>query len=182
MIASIINTATIKSKLRPEYRGIAKDAQPFVDVYRAEALLHGIIFKKDVTIGFKKINDGSVVGLCHLGSFLREFREIDLDTDFWAPASQLTRENLINHEMTHCFCGRGHDWAEGKNYPETTNLNKILEKILNTLNYEERKADKGFFSDGCPMSIMFTSVLTDNCSMQHADHYKEEMFDRCQPY
>jgi hypothetical protein len=156
--------------------------------YEILAFLHGICIENHVTMGFsdiriKKKKGRGIVGLCMYG---KNFREIDIDYDYWQKQSMLGRQTLIFHEMTHCLCGRMHDWdyntpypEPGSNEPDSLDVNKIV--TINPM-VDTKGLANGFLNDECPMSIMYPYVVSDGCMQKHLKMYLDEMFDRCQPY
>lgn len=165
-----------KGKIEPEHKGVDKEIQSIVNDYKRLASLRGIHFKKEITIGFKEIESDSIVGLCHYGN---NFREIDLDKTYWKRSSEDTKITLLFHELTHCYCYRDHDWKEGEIYisPQIMELvGKIFTKPF------RKKPEPGFYDDDCPLSIMYPSVVSDECVLDHSTEYIKEMFDRCEPY
>jgi hypothetical protein len=168
------------SKTRPEYKGVDAKIQKYESEYKNLALARGIKFKNPVTIGFNTIKNkrraGAVIGLCTCS---KNFREIDVDRAYWNANSDQSRRVLVFHEMTHCLCGRDHDYKKGSLYPDA---DTIRSKIMESVEKVFYKMDPGILSDGCPMSIMYPLILTDECSLAHWDMYKKEMFNRCVPY
>ena len=155
MIGYIKNT---KTKFWPEFKGVDPRVSKYVDEYLRLAKENGIEFDGKVTIGFKDINDELTIAQCNYGSF---FREIDIDNTIWNRHSEITRLVTILHELSHCYCDRDHDWGDGREY-------------------DKKKNDGvGFFSDGCPMSILYPVIVEDRCVSGHYDFYTKEMFHRC---
>ena len=162
-------------KLAPEYEGVDPRVAPYVDEYIGLANDQGITFDKKVTIGLHKIPEHQIIGWC---TEAFTFREIDLDTEYFVSGSELSRKMLIFHELTHCYCDRGHDFNAGKDYPEPSNLNSLhIFPRLSPL-----KDVEGYFPDTCPLSIMHPIHIDDFCAQHHYAHYIKEMFDRCLPY
>lgn len=162
-------------KFRPEYQGVDPRVQGLVDEYIWLSKQNHIAFGKTVTVGFKKINRGNVIGVCTYGD---DFREIDLDIDFWENTEPFERMALAYHELTHCYCTRDHDWAEGKEYPETE-----AKRIAEALEWRKKGGERpGRFEDGCPTSLMYPVIVEKDCVMSHYQHYVDEMFERCDPY
>lgn len=174
-----------KSKSAPEHKGVDKGLESYVNKYKDLAKKHGINFTKSVSMGFSEINakdkGRNVVGLCTYG---KEFREIDVDTKYWVKSTKETRRTLIFHEMTHCLCGRPHDYGEGKEYPNpiVEAAMKALSKYLGSMQEPFWHRQPGFYMDGCPLSVMHPIVLDDDCVDNHWDDYEDEMFNRCKPY
>ena len=165
-----------KSKPSPDHAGIDDEIRSFEVMYRLDATANRIFFDKPVSIGFSSIKTKSkseaVVGLCTYGA---NFREIDVDRNYWDKSTWITRRTLIYHEMIHCFCGRDHTF-KGGTYPEA---DVMMKKKKNTAPY---LMQPGYMADGCPMSIMYPYVLKDDCVSKHWDIYDKEMFEDCKPY
>lgn len=174
-----------KAKEKPEHVGIDKELNPYVNEYKDLASKRNIKFTKSVSMGFTDIRakdkGKNVVGLC---TYSKEFREIDIDRKYWVKSTKETRKTLIFHEMTHCLCGRPHDYGEGKEYP-----NPVVEaamaavyKVLGSMNEPFWHRQPGFYMDGCPLSIMYPIVVSDDCVDNHWEEYEQEMLNRCVPY
>lgn len=154
-----------KVRLVPKYTGV----DPKLDSYTQEWLYlakeNGITFPNKVSIGFEDINKGYTVGQCWYGGF---WREIDVDTKYWKTLDENEKDALLWHELTHCYCGRKHDYGKDKEYgDDVTKAEKIVD---------------GFMDDGCPKSIMFPEVVDSSCMDRHLFYYEREMFDRCSPW
>ena len=117
---------------------------------------------------------GNAIGVC----YFFDKREIDIDLSYWNTCSDTQRKILLFHELTHCYCGRGHDWSDGKNYPETYVQKKI--SFFRSVIFGTRKG--GYWEDGCPKSLMHPSIISDDCYMDHQERYLQEIFERCDPY
>jgi hypothetical protein len=151
-------------RFHPIHKGIAPQAQQLVNEYRILAAEHHINFAHNVTIGFVDIKVDNIIGVCYSRP---DFREIDIDSSFWDKrASQLRQKALLFHELTHCFCGREHDYGDGKPY----------------IGSEEKPTKAGYMQDGCPLSIMHPIVIDDYCMQLHYSYYIDEMFARCAPW
>lgn len=166
-------------KKAPEYKNIDPKLEELLKSYKEEATKRGIKFTKPLTMGFKDIDDGNVVGLCTYGD---DWREIDVDKKFWKKSNALTRKTLIYHELTHCLCTRGHDFGKDANYPEG-----VMAKILNDIPQHFRfymlyDPPPGYYDDGCPYSIMHPVVIDNQCMKDHKKEYAEEMWQRCKPW
>lgn len=165
----------LKIKLTPEHKGVDPRVQKYVDEYMLLSMQNNIQFYNKVTIGFKKIKDGNVIGICTYGGF---FREIDIDIDYWNNSTKVEQMALIFHELTHCYCGRSHDYGENLEYPETE-----MARIARALQWKiEGGPRPGYWDDGCPFSLMYPVVVDDNCLLAHYAEYTAEMFDRCEPW
>lgn len=157
-------------KQRPEYNGIDPKVRKMVNEYKELAKMRGIKFNKEVTVGFKNINNDSVVGLCNYGLY---FREIDLDAGYWETATYLEKLALIWHEASHCYCGRDHDHDKGKLYEKTESSIKCP---VNTV------PAPGYYMDCCPTSVMSPIIVSESCFKDHYNDYVNEMFENCEPY
>jgi len=164
-----------KGKLNPEWHDVDPKARPLYDEYLELAKRNHLTFTHTVHLGFKHIDRGNAIGVCY---YFKD-REIDLDVDYWKNNSDTQKKILLWHEMDHCYCGRSHDWAEGKNYPETYVDKKI--QFLRTI-FFGRPLRAGYFEDNCPMSLMSPTIVSDFCYMEHGEYYLKELFDRCNPY
>ena len=171
---------TIEPRNKPIHVGIDPRAKPLIRQYVDLAKTHGVKFTRRLTVGFTDIKAESgggsrVVGICFYG---KNFREIDIDNNQWNTHSPISLKNLIFHELTHCLCGRGHDYGDGEAYPSIE-----IEEILSFLNrWPFYAAKPGRYADGCPLSIMYTHVLSDRCLEEHQKDYFKEMFNRCSPW
>jgi hypothetical protein len=158
------STIGITGKLVPEYKGIDPLVRSYYDEYIFLASQNGIKFFKPITIGMKDIEDTKNlwIGMCNYGL---GFREIDIDKSYWSHADALSKQALIYHELTHCLCNRyEHDYGDGKLYPEPNSNAPDI---------------KGYYDDGCPLSIMHPTVAPSVCVSEHYEEYIKEMFDRC---
>lgn len=164
-----------KVKLAPEYTGVDPEAKTMVDEYLWLSAQYNITFYNKVTVGFKTIGRGNVVGLCTYGGL---FREIDLDTTYWNNSTYGEKVAMFFHELTHCYCGRGHTYGKGEKYPETES-GRILRALLWKVEGGPRP---GYYEDGCPTSIMHPVVVDDDCIRTHYPEYMEEMFKDCKPW
>jgi hypothetical protein len=168
----LTSCAQAKVKLLPEYTGVDPRVQSLVDEYMWLSRQNNIIFTRKVTIGFKDIKRGTTIGLC---TYSAMFREIDIDITYWNNSTKTSKMALLFHELTHCYCGRGHDYGEDKAYPETE-AGRIARAIRWKIEGGERP---GYYEDGCPSSFMHPTILDDDCTRAHYQDYVEEMFERC---
>ena len=166
-------------RLSPHHNGVDSSFKVLVGDYIDLAKEQKIFFKRSVSVGFEDINDDAVIGLCHYGV---SFREIDIDSAYWKRATAYSKRILVYHELTHCYCGRDHDYAAGKIYPEhdrpqiaSTRKNPVLEGF-------QLSSNNGYFDDGCPITIMHPVIVEDYCARIHYSHYISEMFERCEAY
>jgi hypothetical protein len=138
---------------------------------------NNVTFKEKVTIGFSSIEKDKIIGTCTYGN---NFREIDLDIEFWERADWMSKVALVYHEMAHCYCRRMHDFDDGKAYPET--VMGILIDFAMIRQPLTPMQPPGYFYDHCPKSIMHPTILDSQCFQKHYPHYVKEMFARCEPF
>lgn len=170
-------------KKHPEHRLEITNPElnQIVDEFFRIGKTQGVTFSETVSIGFVDLKKTrrKAIGLCTYGS---GWREIDLDENYWKGATWLNKIALLYHELAHCYCDRSHDWADKKMYydPETQFFMDIFnpERIPMSL----IRTPPGFFDDGCAMSLMHPTIIDDDCTKKHYDHYVREMFERCDPY
>lgn len=169
----LLASGCITAMPKPDLTGTDPSVQSYVDEYIRLAKLHDIKFNTKVNVGLSHINRNGIVGLCTYGDV---FREIHLDNLYWRGSTELTRKALVFHECSHCFCGRQHDYGEGKVYPDNAveELTKQIKAGVDT--------PPGYFEDLCSVSLMHPSLMSDFCIKKHYLEYIEEMFDRCEPY
>jgi hypothetical protein len=147
------------------HSGIDSLLSPYVNDYIR--LSNGLIKPEDVQnipINFENLKGGAV-GICY--TFVTGKKEVVIDPDYFEDAPEIKKRQLINHELSHCVCGREHDSVDG-NYED--------------FNKEFRFFDvsgKGYFDDMCPKSIMNPQMLTEICLNKRWGYYTKEMFDRC---
>ena len=170
----------IEIKLYPEYVGVDARVKPIVDEFFELSARNNIVFKNRVTVGIKKVNRKSVIGLCTRSL---SWREIDIDETFLAESSSKRAKILVFHELVHCYCSRGHDF-EGKKYSE--GIEKVLENwregIAASIPWCLEKLGHGFLEDGCSASIMNPYIVSDECAKAHYEEYLKEMLNDCVPY
>lgn len=175
--SQLVHTVHVKEKpeFGPEIQN--RQLQIITKEYFKLSARYNVKFDKNVTIGFSTITRENVIGTC---SYRPEFREIDLDSEYWKTAKWATKVALVFHEMTHCYCGRPHDFDEGEMYPDGS-LAFIIQRILLKQPFTPLRP-KGFLEDNCPQSIMYPVVLSNVCFKKHYSHYVEEMFSRCKAW
>jgi hypothetical protein len=153
--------------MAPIHKGVDPAIQPYVDSYMKLAKDHGIVFKNRGTAGFAVIGHGATIGVTYTAP---GFREIDLDIGYWNRAGAIERTVLTYHELTHLYCDRGHDYWPGKPYGKEDGGRNDPDK------------KDGFFSDSCPISLMFPYVIPRECMLVHYSQYVDELFKNCNPY
>lgn len=167
------------AKERPSFSTKITDPEVelIVEEYLALSTQYNKKFNHTVSIGFSDIKRGDVIGTCTYGS---NFREVDLDTLFWDNATWLSKVALIYHELTHCYCGRDHDFGSGTMYPDRS-LKAIIQAFLNKQPLTPLKP-AGYFGDSCPLSNMHPVMIGDSCFYKHYSYYVKEMFNRCKEW
>lgn len=169
LIISFSNCSCSNVKLHPEYKGVDPKVQVLVNEYKDLAKKQGIVFDKEVTVGFKYMGGGTVIGRCTYGW---GWREVDLDQWFWITSSDIVAKALLFHELTHAYCDREHDYSEGNYYPSPAEIDDpdyVIPK-------------DGYYPDKCPLSIMYPIIVDEDCLKKHLEDYEIEMFNRCSPY
>lgn len=156
----------IEIRYTPHHKTNDPELAIYVNEWLDLAKKEHISFKRTVTVGFKRINEDYTIGACYYG---HNFREIDVDSSAWKRMTNITRTALVWHELSHCYCGRDHDFAKGKVYPPPRTK-------------EIENKSEGYYWDGCPLTLMHPVVVSDICFIMHYDDYVHEQFDRCEPY
>lgn len=145
--------------------------EEYVDLAKKQ----GIKFKKPLKVSFTDLNEKNTIGLCYSSNY---FRKIEIDRKYWQSNTFMSRRTLIMHELTHCYCGRGHD-----NNAKTKYREDLISGIIGKSGWNYFMDNGiGYFRDRCPMSIMHPIVLSDYCSKKHFSHYEKEMFVGCIPW
>ena len=70
-------------KFHPEYKGVDPKVQGLVNEYKDLAKKQGIVFDKEVTVGFTKLGENGrfdIIGRCTYGW---GWREVDISPEFW---------------------------------------------------------------------------------------------------
>lgn len=168
-------------KTKPEHVGVDPELKAFEQEFKDLARERGITFTHDVTVGFSDLDTGiltSTIGLC---SYDDTWREIDIDKKFFHSHLTMQRRALVFHELTHCYCGRGHTYGSNAQLEFPDPVFGIFKKLLSTKPVTENE-EPAYFKDGCSVSIMHPIVVSYTCMYAHYDHYIDEMFNRCKPY
>lgn len=147
--------------------------QPYLEKFKDMGQKQGLSFKKDIELKFSDIPDKNVIGICHSSPISRS---IEISREFYKNASELQRFALLDHELAHGLCGRGHSYGNGIKYTET--LKKEPDEPL----CKDSKNLEGFYSDGCPTSLMYPFVFSDACIEKHYDEYVVEIYKNCNPW
>jgi hypothetical protein len=170
-LVSCCSTITpYREKLIPEHKGVDPAFTLYLQEYMYYASTQALKFDNTVTIGFTNLDDSKggyrVIGLTSYGN---NWREIDIDREYWYNHTNTSDMILLWHELSHSYCTRGHDYNWGKEYGEAGHIKK------------EAQID-GFYSDGCPISIMYPVIISDQCTSRHYSEYIKEMFQNCDPW
>jgi hypothetical protein len=153
----------------PEFRELTKE-------YLQLSSDHGIYHNRLVPIGLVDLSfDYPTIGTCWL---YEHHRDIDIDSTYWKKASPLGKKMLTFHEMSHCYCGRGHDYGPKAEFNYSSGFTAIFNKIL-VINKDKAH---GYYKDGCPLSIMYPTTVADACYSTHYNDYIKEMFNNCKAY
>lgn len=162
-----------KIRVKKEYTSVEPVLQSYVEEFIRAS--NGKITKKHFdgfTMGFKDYGANSnVVGTCHYS-----VNEVDISEVWWNRSStHYEKTALIFHELGHCILKRGHT-----NKPTYSGFVPWLERIGFKLGIFKELND---LSDGCPASLMNTSVVGDRCTVKHFNYYLQELFNNSdKPY
>ena len=169
LLVSLLSLSCCRVQVRvtPQYVGVDPRAKQYVDEYLLLSARYHIGFSHNVTLGFTRIEEKHIAGLTYYMGFSRE---IDIDVNYWDHATDFSRRILVWHELTHAYCGRGHTYGDDKEYSDDPQ------------DAAKRIPADGFYPDGCPVTVMFPSVLPDICAYYHYWDYIKEMFQHCEPF
>jgi hypothetical protein len=146
-----------------KHKTIDPELKRYVDYFVDMSM--GKVKKKDLiglTIGFYDSKDPTdkTVGMCHYFPY-----EIEIRRDFWYMISESKRYELMLHELGHCVLKREH-----------TNLykyNSLIDKLGLRKFFPPDK-----LKDGCPSSLMNSTMIDDICTSMHYNYYIDELFGR----
>ena len=124
----------MNTRLTPDYPGVDAEIAPYVDQWLILAKEYGLKFNHGVTVGFRDINKGYIVGQCNYGM---AFREIDIDRKFWERSSDMSRTILVYHELSHCYCDRDHDKMSKGGCPTSLMYPEVITDICFLYHYQE---------------------------------------------
>lgn len=149
---------------KPQTVGVDEEFKPYLQdfINRMEAHGHSHYDLEKLSINFKQLKS-PVVGTCY--RFYDGNREILLDEVYWSQLSPYRKQALFYHEAVHCLCNRNHTFED-----------KEYKSMLNIFNPDE---NFGLFDDGCPKTIMYPEMLTNQCLVDRWQYYLEEMFEGC---
>lgn len=162
----LVSCASIKKPIRikntnPAGEEIVKYTKDFENIVK-KAIPKSQIDTVDIVMGDI---EGPAVGVC---TYTFPRTRITLDRTYWKTASELDRESLMLHELTHCVCSVGHVFFTGT-YPEKPSKPMFSSDYL--LN--------GYLEDGCPSTIMYPYTLDEGCYKKHREHYRFEIRLQC---
>lgn len=140
----------------------------YYNEYTHLAKKRGILFKNRVLVTFFDTKSDQILGECVYSTP----RIVGINEGYWNSSDKTDKRILLDHELTHCLCDRLHDYGAGTLYPTVLQLN-----LLKTGNETE-----GYYSDKCPLSVMYPFVISSKCFTEHRSNYEKEMFNRCKPY
>lgn len=152
---------------------IDSELLPYLEKFKELGKKQGFEFKKEITLTFTDIQDKNTIGICHSTSYSRV---IEIDIRFYKNASDLQRFALLEHELGHGLCGRGHTHNDGQKYKEDLRVEEIVDEM------SESKNKTGFYEDKCPTSLMYPFVFKDECIKKHYDEYVVEIYKNCKPW
>lgn len=107
--------------------------------------------------------------LGHCNMMFTDDPEIVIDHKSYYELSPTSRYFLMLHEGAHCLCNRFHT-AESRGFVG------FFENILFKLGIAKKK---GFYKDGCPMSLMHPYEMTQSCMLDHFMEYIKEFQQGC---
>ena len=164
------NGCTSTISLEPVVNPVVdENLQVYLDGFVSES--KGLIKKEDVqriSLGFKKYkknkdDDLYVVGTCYWYS-----GEITINEEWWKYAFPLERKEVVYHELGHCVLFREHTEST-----ETKGFWAWIERVLFKIGILEQK---GYFEDGCPMSMMHPRTIDSGCMTTHYVGYIDELY------
>ena len=97
-------------QMAKEYPGVDVELWGYFEKFEREAADRGInidLVASGITGVVEKIHTFGTVGLCN--HRLDQPNHVIIDTDFWASASDNSKEMIIFHELGHCYLERGHN-------------------------------------------------------------------------
>lgn len=92
-----------------EYKGVDAALWSYFEKFETEAAKRGMtvdLTSAGITGSIERIHAHGTVGLCN--HRLNEPNHVIIDREFWASASENSREMIIFHELGHCYLARGH--------------------------------------------------------------------------
>lgn len=163
VLAVFLLSFPIDEPRKKDTAAVQTEAEVYVGKFKS--LTRGIVRPKKIdrfTIEFTDL-DGFYIGYCYSKS-----HKIQVDRSFWDRATPYAKEELIFHELGHCACRLRHKYLSG-DYDKT-------DKIPGTT---KLRLIKGFFADGCPVTIMYPFAIKSECYLKHRAEYHRELQLRC---
>ncbi len=96
-------------QLSKEYQGVDAELWSYFEAFEKEAAERGVtidLAAAGITGTIETIHAHGTVGLCN--HRLDQPNHIIIDLNFWASASDNSKEMIIFHELGHCYLERGH--------------------------------------------------------------------------
>lgn len=163
-----ISCATPKNiRLQPQHKGINPTFYPFVMDYLSIVPVNKFKVYQRLTIDFKKL-DGDVVGRCFW--FYDGRYEIDIDPGYWNRSNWIQKQFLMYHELEHCVRKRMHTDKDDK-------VHDLPSFFSNLFIYMGLVNTNWYLEDGCPISIMHSTTMENDCNEKHYHYYIKEMMD-----
>lgn len=154
-------------KTSKEHREIDKELDLYVSSFISES--SGKVSRSDIkglSVGFHNYPaKSSVIGTCWLN-----LNEIDISKRYWDRSLNLSRKELMYHELGHCVLGRRHT-----NPTSSVGFWGAVERFLFRIGWWK---NEGFLDDGCPVSVMHSSNIGSYCFSKHYSYYITELFSK----
>lgn len=116
--------------------------QPYVQTFWDESLRQGrtLVWPLlSITLGDVSKYGENVLGVCSQDNVPTHLQYIKISSKFWPIKSEVSRQNLISHELGHCALQRGHSYKyfkdQGHQYPDSIMAPSIISDTL-FKNYE----------------------------------------------
>ncbi len=97
-------------QLNKEYQGVDVELWSYFEKFEKEAAERGVkidLAVAGITGTIEKIHAHGTVGLCN--HRLDQPNHVIIDLNFWASASDNSKEMIIFHELGHCYLERSHN-------------------------------------------------------------------------
>lgn len=173
LIATLISTSCSASTLRivPNKRGIDPTFEPYIENYKY--IIGDNQYDKrfeNLSMNFADLG-GSTIGVCYW--LIGGGTEIEIDREYWDNfwTGQIGKEFLAYHELEHCIRYRMHSHKKEKDDKGFVDYFEDFMRWLGVLD------QKGYFSDGCPNSIMHPYDVGYTCRHKHYWKYVQELRD-----
>lgn len=162
----------LRDKVLRRFKGKDQDLKPYVDMVAKRLNIQNHPRLKALTLGFvsDRPEDSDTIGQCFYARYPGLGPEIEIYYPTWAYRNETGREELILHEIGHCVCWIIHTW-EGGFYG--TSKDEVPPSKT-----EDMEA-AGYFTDGCPKSVIHPTVSGNYCFNKRKNYYYEEISRRC---